>query len=121
QINPIQLTPDNIYAFLVNQPVTKTTRQRHMSAMRKMLKILSINYQSPALKAAYEYLCEITVPEEGISVRERKKLALTPAQTEKVLNFWNQPERRADNVELVVRNHALLNLALATGARSSGI
>src|SRR5438105_3224240 len=42
QIDPFNLRPAHVLAFLVAQPVAKSTRQRQLSALRKLAQMLYI-------------------------------------------------------------------------------
>lgn len=117
---PVELSVDFIYDFLTQQPVTRATRQVYLSALRKVAQIQMIS-GDPRHRALYEFLKEMRVPTEGEGGKERNKVALTPAQVEKILAYWRNipedPKARA----IHIRNKAMVYLGLAIGQRRSEI
>lgn len=123
-INPSNLHPDLIVQFLIEQPVTMTTRKNYMSALRKFVWVLSLDFRNPAYRSLYEFLKGMPVPETGLAGRERNKVALTPGQVHRVLTFWVEPEelQAPENIaNKNLRNHILLCAALALGARRAEV
>ncbi len=116
QINPLDLTFSSVAAFLEQQSISKATRQRQLSALRKLAEMLSIlDYANPARNAAYMSLKKLKVGYmEGNGV-ERDRHALSPAQADKVLRVWDG-NRKVDR-----RNRAIVALLFMTGLRRSEV
>lgn len=108
-VDPLDLRPTQVLAFLTAQNVTRTTRQRQLSALRKLAQILYILAPSDDTRRIIEALKGIKVPTGGDNGHERTKRALAPSQADKVLRAWDQltPTHR--------RNRALIAV-LALGA-----
>jgi integrase len=99
--------------FLISQTVTQRTRQRQLSTLRKMARVLALDYTNPAWRSAYESLLLLRAPTEGASTFERELRALTPAQVNRNLEVW-----LGDKL-LPRRNQALIALLFHTGLRRS--
>lgn len=114
-IDPLTLTFGNVATFLENQSVSKSTRQRQLSALRKLAEMLAIlDYGNPARDAAYKSLKKLKVRHMGDTAGTQRSLhALTPAQADKVLRVW-EGSRRIDT-----RNRALIAVLFMTGMRRS--
>jgi integrase len=112
--HPLLLTGMLVNDFLKAQPVTKTTRQQYLSALRTLVAFLAIHH--PGFEPFYKEIQRLKAPNEGLGGQERNKLALTPAQVERVLHFWQGRDDR-----IAIRNHLLLCCGLATGGRRSEI
>lgn len=113
-INPLMLTFGNVATFLESQSVSKSTRQRQLSALRKLAEMLAIlDYGNPARDAAYKSLKKLKVRHMGDTGTQRSLHALTPAQADKTLRVWNG-SRRIDK-----RNRALIAVLFMTGMRRS--
>lgn len=108
---PTDVFPDNVYQFLIDQPVTKVTRKRYLSALRKLAFVLS--YKDKAHKIAYEFIERMVVPEEKLGGRPRDRRALAPAEIERILQVLDEDGVRA------ARNRALFILLAVTGLRRS--
>ena len=113
-LSPLDLNAPNVVQFLIDQPVTKATRQRMLSALRSLAEMLSIlDHENPIRELAYQTLRRIKVPTENISDNERPKRALTPGEAADVLAVWD------DNSHQHQRNRALIAVLLMTGLRRS--
>lgn len=113
-LSPLDLNGPNVVAFLIDQAVAKTTRQRMLSALRSLGQMLAIlDYENPARDLAYQTLVRIRVPSEGIVEAERPKRALTPSEAGDVLGVWDEDSRKH------IRNRALIAVLLMTGMRRS--
>ncbi|MBZ0297582.1 MAG: site-specific integrase [Anaerolineae bacterium] len=115
KIAPIVLHPANINQFLIDQHVTRRTRQRQLSAMRALLKILALNPNTPEVKLAYDIMKMAKIPVDNLADSERNLKALQPGDVTKILDAW------AEDTVVSVRNRALLALLLATGMRRSEV
>ncbi len=114
-IQPIDLHPENVLAFLRDQQVTRATRNRQYAAIRKLLQIMALVPGADAARFSYEYLKMVPAPEENLSDSERSLHALTPQEADRVLNFWNGSD------PISIRNRALIALLLATGMRRAEV
>src|SRR5258708_1081618 len=113
QRDPLNLVAANVRDFLLLQSVSKSTRQRQLSALRKLARMLALDYTNPAYRSAYESLLLIRVPTKAITENARNQRALTPTQTNRVLEVWN-----GDKL-IQQRNRALIALLFLTGIRRS--
>lgn len=111
-VNPFDLRAANVRQYLTDQEVGKVTRQRQLSALRKIARVLAIT-QKPEYRAAYESLILLKVPTEGATHHERNKRALSPAQVERIINVWNSPTK------ISIRNRAILAVLFFVGMRRS--
>lgn len=135
-LEPLDLSFKNVGQFLADEKTsTKATKQRQLSALRKLAEVLSIlDFQNPARKAAYDSLKLLKVRATGESREsERERRALTPAQADRMMRYWREtkPTDRDDYVMvtnskgkesevhavLAKRNRAIVAAALATGLR----
>jgi integrase/recombinase XerD len=114
EVNPLALYSSNVGAYLLEQAVSQSTRQRQLSALRKMARVLAtLDYNNLARRAAYDSLLLLRAPKEGAAQNERTTRALSPTQAIKVLNVW-------EGKSLIhQRNHALISLLFLTGLRRS--
>jgi len=111
--NPFALTPHNVTAFLASQKVTKATRQRQLSALRKLVEMCSLlDYRNPEWAALHTVLKKIKVQSTDDGT-ERGKRALPPAEADKVLRAWN------GNSLQDRRNRALIAVLFLAGLRRS--
>ena len=113
-LSPLDLIGPNVAAFLIDQPVTKTTRQRMLSALRSLGEMLAVlDFQNPVREMAYQTLKRLKVPTENVSDTERPKRALRPTEANAVLALWDALTRQA------ARNRAIIAVLLMTGLRRS--
>lgn len=115
-ISPLDLNGPNAVAFLADQPVTKATRQRMLSALRTLAQMLTIlDYENPMRELAYRTLERIKVPAENLADNERPKRALTTDEAYRVLHVWEDGSNRAR------RNMAIIAVLLMTGMRRAEV
>jgi integrase len=116
--HPLMLTVSAVKAFLVAQRISVATRQQELCSLRKLAHHLALHYQG--YDVIYEELKGFQVPTENLGGRERSKIPLTSEQVEKVLRYWLKLPKPAHAL-IYARNHALVCVAIATGARRSEI
>ena len=93
-VDPLTLTFGNVATFLESQSVSKSTRQRQLSALRKLAEMLAIlDYGNPARDAMYKSLKKLKVRHMGDTGIQRSLHALTPAEADKALRVWNGSRR----------------------------
>ncbi len=113
-LSPLDLNAPNVVQFLIDQPVTKATRQRMLSALRTLAEMLAIlDYQNPLRELAVRTLQRIKVPAENLADNERPKRALTAEEADIVLSVWE------DDTHQNKRNRAIIAVLLSTGMRRS--
>jgi len=96
--------------------VSKSTRQRQLSALRKLAEMLAIlDYRNSARDAMYKSLKKLKVGYMGDTGTQRSLHALSPAEADKVLRVWNG-SRLIDK-----RNRAMIATLFMTGMRRSEI
>lgn len=116
EIDPLNMTFANVSAFLEEQDVSKSTRQRQLSAMRKLAEMLSIlDYANPLRDASYKSLKKLKVRHMGNTTSERDRHALTPAQVDKILRVWS------GDTLTHKRNKAIIAVLFMTGMRRSEV
>jgi integrase len=108
-VNLLDLRPAGVLAFLGGQNITKTTRQRQLSALRKLAQMAYILTPTENTRRMVEALREVRLPTDVGSGQERATRALAPAQADKVLRVWVLPSNTHR------RNQALIAV-LALGA-----
>jgi integrase len=102
QLDPFDLRPAHVLTFLGAQPVAKSTRQRQLSALRKLTQMLYILAPSEETRRMADALTMIKVPAGGETGTERPKRALAPSQADKVLRVWDeQTNRHKRNAALI--------------------
>lgn len=112
--SPLDLMPGNVLDFIASQDTTKATRQRQLSAMRKLAQWLYVLRPDENNRRLFEALKLVKAPVgDGSSGQERTRRALTPAQADRLLRAWgeNIPQHR--------RNRALVAVLLLSGIRRS--
>ena len=109
QLAPFDLRPAHVLAFLGAQSVAKSTRQRQLSALRKLAQMLYILHPTEDTRRVAEALTLIKVPAGGESGIERSRRALAPSEADKVLRVWHKP------TNIHKRNNALIAV-MALGA-----
>jgi integrase/recombinase XerD len=111
---PLDMRPATVTEFLASQDTTKATRQRQLSALRKLAQMAYILYPTDETRRYYEALKLIKAPVSADTVkRERTKRALAPREADKLLRVWDG-EMLADK-----RNAALVAVLLLGGIRRS--
>ena len=114
QFDPADLTPRRVLDFLNSEDTTKATRQRQLSALRKLAQMrFLLNPQDDTARRLHEALKVIKAPAptEAAGRRERTKTALTPAQADKLLRQWSGDSDQHQ------RNRALVAVLLLSGLR----
>src|SRR5690606_12530471 len=109
-VDPFDLRPGAVTAFLSAQNTTKATRQRQLSALRKLAQMLYILEPTDDHRRYVEAL-KVTKAPAGDKGSERTRKALTPAEADKMLRIWNGATP-AD-----ARNRALVAVLLLGGIR----
>jgi len=114
-VSPMDMHPGRVIDFLGNQDTTKATRQRQLSALRKLAQMAFILTTDDNTRRMYEALKIIKAPAPGENAvaQERTRRALTPAQADKMLRQWDGERLMA------VRNRALVAVLLLGGIRRS--
>jgi integrase len=114
-LNPLDMTPGKMIDFLSSEATTKTTRQRQLSAMRKLAQMAYVLEPNDSTRRIYEALKIIKAPTPSADApgKERAHRALAPNQADKVLRAWegNTPQHR--------RNRALIAVLFLSGIRRS--
>lgn len=112
-INPLDLRPVAVLDFLGEQSTSKATRQRQLSALRKLSQMSYLANPNDDTRRMWEMLKLIKVPDQTVTVSERTKRALSPAEADKLLRVWH------DDTAQDKRNQALVAVLLLTGVRRS--
>lgn len=107
-LHPLDLRPANVLGFLAGQDVTKATRQRQLSALRKLAQMAYVLSGSDDARRVYEALGMVKVPTGGSGGTERARRALQPREADKVLRVW-------DGSSLTERRNRALIAVLALG------
>jgi integrase/recombinase XerD len=114
-ISPFDMTPGRVMDFLNAKDTTKATRQRQLSALRKLAQMAYILNPDENSRRIYEAMKIIKAPAPGEAAtsHERTRRALTPSQADKLLRQWDGD----GNTER--RNRALVSVLLLGGMRRS--
>src|SRR5579862_6628422 len=90
--DPLALYASPVSAYLTEQRVSASTRQRQLSALRKIARVLAtLDYNTASRRAAYESLLLLRAPKgEAPAPHERSRRALKPAEVDKVLRVWEE-------------------------------
>lgn len=114
-ISPLDMTPGNVIGFLSAADTTKTTRQRQLSALRKLAQMAYIVNPNDDTRRLHEVLKIIKppAPPAEAAQHERVRRALTPSAADKVLREWH------GNSPMDKRNRALIAVLLLSGIRRS--
>ncbi len=112
-INSLALHPGNVTEFLMRAG-SKATRQRQLSALRKLVQVAYILRPDEETRRVHEALKLVKAPatRKGRTT-ERAKRALPPSQVNDLLQCWNAQTNTHK------RNHALIAVLLLTGMRRS--
>ncbi len=113
-VDPMELTPRRVLAFLASADTTKATRQRQLSALRKLAQMRFIlTPGDDEARRLHEALKVIKAPamSDQAKTQERARKALTPAEADKLLRQWDgeTPQEK--------RNRALVAVLLLAGLR----
>jgi integrase len=109
----------NVETWLMSENTTLATRQRQLSAMRKLSKMLFVITGHDAAKRMSDILAMIKAPRPSDKIRdaqERTSIALTPAQADKLLRVWSD----GDSPKLK-RNNAMVAVMLLCGLRRAEV
>lgn len=114
-LSVFDMLPGNVADFLASQDVTKATRQRELSALRKLAQMAFILNPNDNTRRIYEALkvMKASTVSNGNNGQERDRRALAPSQADKLLRVW-KGATYADR-----RNHALVAVLLLGGIRRS--
>lgn len=111
-INPADLDPRYIQAFLSGQDTTHTTRKRQLTALRRLVRLYAaFSPRHEQYLTILERMKAPAPPRQAVS-RERSKRALSPAESDALLRAYtgnSQPAAR--------RNLAIVAVLLLTGLR----
>lgn len=107
---PLDLRPANVLAFLGAQDSSKATRQRQLSALRKLAQMALILRGSDDDRRIYEALQMVKAP-AGANGKERTRRALVPSEADKLFRVWHE------ETPLHRRNHALIAVLALGGIR----
>jgi integrase len=112
-IDALELNAATVTRFLRQQSVTLATRQRMLSALRKLAQVLALDYTNPQRRAAYESLKMIRVPKVNLGGKERERQALSVDEVNRLLSYIR------DGKVAQLRNRAIIAVLFATGVRRS--
>lgn len=104
----LDMRPAPVLAFIGAQNTTKATRQRQLSALRKLAQMLYVLSPSDQTRQIVEALRMVKAP-VGDGGHQHERRALSPAEADRVLRVW------VDAKPLHRRNRALIAV-LALGA-----
>lgn len=111
-IDPLHINSSTVRAFLIDQRTTRTTRKNKLAALRKLAwMLMTLAPAEPRYKVAYDVLKVMPVPDDNLSANERPRVALSPAEADRAMRCWDEPNHRHK------RNRALICVLLATGIR----
>jgi len=110
-INPIEVTYPNVHSYLETVNGTKATKQRILSALRRLASMIAI---ATGDNRHYLALKEMKI-KQADTTNERVGVVLTEDQISDAFNVWKGD--KAANV----RNRAMLGLIFYTGARRATI
>lgn len=122
-LTPFDLLPANIRLFLTNTNTSKATRQRQLSALRRLaqkahtLALLVDADTARKLEALRALLADVKAPAPEEPTASREGIALAPRDANKLLRAWAALKHEPTLADL--RNRALVALLLATGMRRS--
>lgn len=114
-VHPLDLRPQIVREFLREMEVTRATRRRHLSALRKLARVLALDPTRPEFRNMYEALRMLKIPEDNLGGTERTRKALRPIEVWKALEVWEGDD------PITIRNRALLAVMFYTGMRRSEI
>jgi integrase len=110
-ISPLELWPANVIPFLKTQAVSKSTRQMHLSALRKLVVVFSTASGDETAQRMYGTLKLVKAPNPDTPRPERQRRALKPKQVDKVMDAWN------GQTPIHLRNRALMAVLFYVGVR----
>ncbi len=113
-LSPMSFHPTNIQLFIGDIDGTRKTRQRHLGALRALVRVYAVAAGTDDARRAYELLKMVKLPEGGAGT-ERDTSVLTAAQMRTVLDYW-----QGDSV-IALRNRALIAALAYIGGRRESI
>jgi integrase len=108
---PLDLRPTLVLGFIGAQNATKATRQRQLSALRKLAQMRHIRAPSDATRQIVEALKVVKASAASLTGEpghERAKRALTPSQADRVLRVWDDQAQFGTWLNTAWRNSALI-------------
>lgn len=119
--NPLDVNDQNVAAFLSENVRSKATQKRRLSALRRMAELLVIlSGYDESRRMAYDGLKLLIKPGSLPSdeSQERQRLALTPADADRLLRVARQrTERHDDGRAKAIRDYAIVATLLLSGLR----
>lgn len=110
-IDSLAINGRNVWDFLASCKVSQTSRQRMLSALRALARVLVVlDAGNSARQAAYQSV-EMTKAPRSTEGIERKRKALTPEEVNRVFDVWLNDD------PLSVRNQALITTLFSSGVR----
>lgn len=111
--HPLDMRPENVTRFLIQDKVGIKTRRRELYILRKAMQFAAI--KNDAFERAFRMLKLIKEPKEGATTRERRGQALSAGDADKALVAWkSQKDKRGF---IAIRAMAINALLAATGIR----
>lgn len=124
--SPLAVNYETVREFLNDNPASKATQQRRLSALRTLAKVRAIfNPEDPRAAAAYETVKLLKVSHaptaSAAPKRERQRRALSPAEADRLLRWCADQVANAGEKERVkaIRDRAIVATMLLTGLRRS--
>jgi integrase/recombinase XerD len=102
----------HVLNFLAARSDTLATRQRKLSAMRKLVEIANIITRGE-FEVAYQLLKRAKAPKVNLNKKERAKIALNPSQVQRIFDTWYGDSNQSK------RNCALMAILFIGGLRRS--
>lgn len=112
-INPMDLLPVNVAAFLSSHHNVRATRQRQLSALRQLAQMLTILSPGDKTRAIYEALKKLKIPDANLNDFERERRALNTEEVKKILAVFSK------STLLEKRNRAIVAILFGAGIRRS--
>lgn len=125
-IAPDALNYDTVRRYLADltsddgQPQSKSSKQRHLAALRTLSQLLTIiDFDNPERKAAHDSLKLLKLRHTGVSGKQsRARRSLTPAEAHRVLHIWDSlPPEDSTPAPIALRNQAIIAVLLQSGIR----
>jgi integrase/recombinase XerD len=111
-LDPMLVLPNDVTRFLNAQPVGKASKQRQLSALRKLAVMWYVTTGSEDARRAAEGM-KLVKASSADTGKTRTRKALQPHEADKVLRTWN------GDTLLDKRNRALVAVLLLGGLRRS--
>lgn len=107
-IDALDMTPDNLTAFLIDASNSHATRKRMLSNMRQIAQYAPVNLENLMQS---QVIKKMRVPEDGLEETENEGRALSPDEFRRVLSVWTGTSA------LTVRNRAIVATLFSTWIR----